>query len=241
MTYSIIKSLEDVSINLSIISDKVSEMQREISEILSKDVVDKKSDARILLVYSIKNSFLACRAILRLYCFVHKSQGDSKLIAIMGCLRGLDERSEGEENEKMLDLFLTVSLLDDIYFRIDHFFATVDKSLLSKDKSNQRFCVRITNVLTKLDIDLKEGHGFFVLSYMRNSLHNNGINRNKNGNFSINGRDFVFTKDVKVNCASWIDIFIILESILLAINAILMHPRIKAIHYIPDNFCESNK
>ena len=71
---------------------------------------------------------------------------------------------------------------------------------------------------------------FLSTSYIRNSLHNNGIHRGKN-NLSLNmqGMDFAFVTGKRMECASWQHILAAVYETIEAIDRILATAKVTAI------------
>lgn len=81
-----------------------------------------------------------------------------------------------------------------------------------------------------------------ILQSIRNSLHNNGIHNNDDLILNIDDNRFVFLKGKPVRCASWRDIVLAIEAVLLIIEKLLKAPIIKEIpEPISDTFAEASE
>lgn len=68
-----------------------------------------------------------------------------------------------------------------------------------------------------------------ALTCMRNSLHNNGIHRNRSAAFNIGGMPYEFVENAPVQCASWQHIFCALDAACDTLESILLAPVIAAL------------
>jgi hypothetical protein len=71
-----------------------------------------------------------------------------------------------------------------------------------------------------------------VPAMLRNSLHNNGIHKWSSQTVIVDGEDYVFAKDNRINCGSWSHIFHAVNSSLSIYEEILTSERIRAIQHI---------
>ncbi len=143
-------------------------------------------------------------------------------------------------NKEILDNFDTwakLTLLVLVHFRIESLFSNlvvaIDASY--KEKKFNVITDDLFKKITILDVETKK-NCLKVLSMVRNSLHNNSIN--KNGDFSavINGREFKFFNN-KPTTATIFDLIFLIDYTLDILKEVIESPEISKFNTsIPDLF-----
>ncbi len=106
---------------------------------------------------------------------------------------------KNKTNKEILDEFDTFAkliLLVFTHFKIENLFRNLLKAL--ENKNNKRnFLEIVDDLFDKLTIKnkLEKKNCFMAMSILRNSLHNNSINKNRSFNELVNGKRFIFIKN----------------------------------------------
>jgi hypothetical protein len=149
-------------------------------------------------------------------------------------------RIKGRSNKEILhnfDTWIKMSLLVSVHFRVESFFANL---LITLDGtySKTKFNIIVSDLFEKITISDKDKKKdcFKVMSILRNSLHNNSIN--KNGDFTtiIRGQKFEFI-NYKPTTGTIFDHIFLIDFTLDIIKEIIESPEIsKYTTPIPDLF-----
>jgi hypothetical protein len=149
-------------------------------------------------------------------------------------------RIKGRTNKEILDNFDTwikVSLLVLVHFRVESFFYNLLVALDST-YSKSKFNEIMSDLFEKITISDKDKKKdcFKVMSILRNSLHNNSIN--KNGDFTtiVRGQKFEFINN-KPTTGTILDHIFLIDYILDILEEIIESPEISKFNTpIPDLF-----
>jgi hypothetical protein len=192
----------------------------------------ESQDARLVALDSIQSDMLAVgNWISTLNSLANKCVANGKLnekefLESVGSIKSL------KDTEDIMYKFLRLGLLAPIHFKIDNMFHNILRELgnIPKDKkgSEKKSFWDLTEVISsEASLSKDEKESLIAFSYLRNSLHNNGMHRYGNNlNINIRGLDFKFKKDKKIECASWEHIIIVLDVNIDVINKILSSPKI---------------
>lgn len=143
-------------------------------------------------------------------------------------------------NKEILDEFDTwakLNLLVFTHFKIENLFLNLLKAIDTR-YNKRRFFEITRDLFSRVTITNKpeKENCFIAISIMRNSLHNNSINRNCNFNELINGRRFTFVKN-KPTTGTIFDHIFLIDFALDIIEEIIKSPEIlKLSSPIPDLF-----
>lgn len=225
-----INHIMDVTKGFEPIITKMDRMKLNIVQNSNFDI--KSQDARLVALDSMQLDMLAVRNwIIALNSLANKCMANDKLdekefLESVGSIKPL------KDTEDIMYKFLRLGLLAPIHFKIDNLFYNILRKLgnIPKDKQGNEkksFWSLTDAISSEVNLTKDEKGSLIVFSYLRNSLHNNGMHRYGN-NLSINiqGLDFKFEKDQKVECASWEHIIVALDVNIGVIDKILLSPKI---------------
>lgn len=149
---------------------------------------------------------------------------------------GIKNRTNKEILEEF-DTWAKLVLLVFVHFKIENLFLNLLKAM--DNRYDKRLFSKIArNLLGQLTITdkLEKENCFIAMSILRNSLHNNSINRNFHFDKTINGRRFIFIKD-KPTTATIFDHIFLIDFAFDAIGDIIKSPEVlKLPTPIPDLF-----
>lgn len=140
---------------------------------------------------------------------------------------------KSESNETLLAQFDTWAKLNILVFSLFRFESLVSDLLAAFDPDyNQRrgFQKKLADLLARLGLPgAKEKEDCFrVLALLRNSLHNNSINKNGDHDIQLSGARFVF-KDDKPTQATIQDTLLLLDRAVEITAEIINHPKVLAL------------
>ena len=154
----------------------------------------------------------------------------------LGRVCGIKNRT----NKEILDEFDTwakLTLLVFTHFKIENLFLNLLKAMDSE--YDKRLFSKITHdLLERLTITdkVEKENCLIAMSIMRNSLHNNSINRNRSFNELINGKRFIFIKN-KHTTGDIFDHIFLIDFALDIIEEIINSPEVLNLPVpIPDSF-----
>lgn len=136
----------------------------------------------------------------------------------------------GIGNERLLDDFVKVGLLDSTYMLTDHLFGKLADTL--NLRTNER-ANAVDVILRHLQAE-SDRPAFRVLRTIRNSLHNNGVNRFPGFNCTIDGRSFDVKAGEPITCASWDDLAIVFHAVVHSTVRVLDHGNVVRLPLVVD-------
>lgn len=155
-------------------------------------------------------------------------------------LGSIDSPLELKETEKLMLYHLRLGFLVLVHFRIDNLFQNILKKIkVTPRRGYWHLCeallksISVTQKKDKMD-------KLIILSYLRNSLHNNGIHGGNPLTKTIKGLKYSFVDGDVVRCASWDHIIVALSANIDVLSEILLCNKIKSLNYmIEDKFSAS--
>lgn len=152
---------------------------------------------------------------------------------------------DGKNAEQLYTMMETVwrlSLLTLFHFRLDSLFQNILYAL-GQNSGKRGFghnMQQLTDLVTlKSAADIREKLN--IPTYIRNSLHNNGIHRGADfGPIVRLGLSYEFKKDTDIRCASFGHVLAALDATVDAVEEILLAPEVAAVANIEDLYSKLN-
>ncbi len=146
------------------------------------------------------------------------------------------------ETEKMMLDHLRLGFITLAHFKIDSLFHNILKHLNALP-TRQGYWNLTDEILNQCSLSKtgSEKEHLTAFANLRNSLHGNGIHKNKTLNITIDGITFDFIENRRVECASWKHIIVLLDSNVDILEKILLSQKVKDIKTeIKDEFASGN-
>jgi hypothetical protein len=233
---------QDLERDFNNLIEKIFNLKKHTSSNYGLDIVETQ-DARILFLDMILRDFYVCKALLTIYTDAKSNEKLNERISIPYLLPK-SEKEIAESNELIMINYLRLSLLNAFYFKLDIFLSNLCKSIICTDNYKQtNFTDYHKLLLSKGIISEEDEKHIKILSFIRNSLHNNGICRRIGNNeiieLKINGIEYIIKKNEVISCSSWLHILNLFSVIITSVENILIHRDVKEIPYIKDDFANT--
>jgi len=142
-------------------------------------------------------------------------------------LKSLGSNRNIDHTEDCMVKILRLGLIVLVHFSIENLFKNILKHI-NKLPAKQNYS-NLTEAIMRV-CDLKESgterECLKAFSYIRNSLHNNGIHQATDLSLKLDGHDFIFKKGERVECASFDHIIVLLNSNVEVLRKILLSPKL---------------
>ena len=115
-----------------------------------------------------------------------------------------------------------------VHFKIDNLFHNILKHI--KALPDRRGYWHLTDSILEqcgLSESGTEKQQLTAFANLRNSLHSNGIHRTSSLKITVDGLSFEFAEGMRVECASWKHIIVLLETNVRILNTISYHRRLR--------------
>jgi hypothetical protein len=147
-----------------------------------------------------------------------------------GFLKSVGSGLTIEQTEMVMYDHLRLGFMTLVHFKIDNLFHNILKHLNALP-SRSGYWNLTDALLEQCGMSTKgiEKQELTAFANLRNSLHGNGIHRTSSLKITVDGLTFEFTKDKRVECASWKYIVALLEANVRILNTILLSPNVTAI------------
>jgi hypothetical protein len=167
----------------------------------------KRGDARHVALSGIQTSITPQILTFSALEFVHQNRPEMKLSELCGL--------KFQTDEELLSYFSTwikLNILIFSQFKFEGLFSDLLAAFDEKYNQKKGFQQKVVDLLDRLSISDKKNKAdcFMVMALLRNSLHNNGINKNGNHDINVSGVRFIFEDD-KPTRATTNDIVFIVE------------------------------
>ncbi len=219
-----------------VIIDKLEEIKKEIGKQCGID--NTSQDARMVALDSMQiaisavGMWIRCCNSLANECTKGGKLDENKFLKLTGSGVSLGQ------TEEIMYTHLRLGLMTLVHFKIDNLFHNILKHLNSLPARPGYW--NLTDSILDISAISKTGREKNILTAfanLRNSLHGNGIHRTQSLSLVIDGKNFEFIKDKRVECAGWEHIVILLESNVDIIKQILLsQPTVGIRTEIKDDF-----
>jgi hypothetical protein len=210
-----------------------------LSVIKESDFDYKSQDARMVALDSLQVSISAVGMWIHCYYSLadfHTKEGQFNKDSFLNSLgSGLNIEQTEEEMFKPLKLgFITLA-----HFKFDNLFSNILRDLGALPQNLGYW--NLTNEIFKQCSMPQQGEEKDILTafaYLRNSLHNNGMHRRgRDLIITIDGFEFKFTANSRVECASWGHVVVLLRANIRIMERILQSDKVQSIRTeIRDDF-----
>jgi hypothetical protein len=223
MEYTVIEMLE-----------KLGGLVNKIQRVRNKIPVDMKAgDARHVCLSGIQTSIEPVMLAMGAIETANQCIPDIELSKVSGL--------KNRTNQQQLDTFDTwakVTLLTFVHFRIENMLLNLLSALDSSQSGIRGFDKLVTGLFARITISDREEKKdcLKVMSVLRNSLHNNSVNRNASIDKTINGRHFEIIENKNTQATIFDIIFLIDYSIDIIESIINSEEILKLPTPIPDQF-----
>lgn len=223
---------------------KLVEMNKDLVKI--REYVEKESkidnesqDARMVALDSLQQSILAIVWWIQCYFSLANSHMKDGLFNEKSFLQLLGSGVGQDQTEMIMFEHLKLGFITLAHFKIGNLFQNILRHLNGLPVKKTGYWILTDRILKECSIPPNgaEKDCLIAFAYIRNSLHNNGIHRGKDFETSINGMEFKFIKNSRVECASWGHIVVLLKANVEILEKILRSDRVKNIKTeIKDDF-----
>jgi hypothetical protein len=162
-----------------------------------------------------------------------KNRAKAEIIASWG-----ETNLDSEKARGIIEDAWKLGLLAIFHFRLDALFQNILRAL-GQNKRRPRFGDMIAIILDVAQTsDRVHAHEtLLLLSYLRNSLHNNGIHRGKELRVKLLDMEYDLKENGVVDCASWNHVLAAISETINLLDEILASPAITALPVpIPDDY-----
>ncbi|MDH0639382.1 hypothetical protein N5D52_20840 [Pseudomonas sp. GD03860] len=209
------------------LADKIFSLAEDTQEIYEEVISNSKvpfdsQDARLVALVGIKLDLLACAHTLSLSNNSKiKLQEESPENWELEYCKLVESNQTAKNAHETIETYFKNTLIVSIHFKIDSLFKNLLKSL-DEDKGNN-FHESAKKLLAKCGTENTEHflNCLSALTYIRNSLHANGVHHGKPLRLEIDGFEYVFLDNSVVTCAGWAHIEAITIANLKNIRALL--------------------
>jgi len=125
---------------------------------------------------------------------------------------------------------LLIGITTTSHFQLEHFFDLIrhplEQTIKSKISKNSEFMRKIVEIVSELGSDMEIK--LDILRYMRNTLHNDGVHKNKNPiHYSIDGVKYDFENGEISNTSSWGHFYLVINEIVEILYQIVTSDTVK--------------
>jgi len=234
-----INHMMDITVNFNEILERIIELRKKI-EAESK-VSYESQDTRHVALDAIQQDISACVMLITALnslanIFTNKKNNTfrEEFLKSVGSIKDL------EQTENIMLNYLRFSILVLVHFKIDNLFQNLLNEL--NIHFNRGFWNLCNTLIDKISVNQKEDkkEKLILLSYLRNSFHNNGIHRGRSLTKTLNNLNYSFENGYVVECASWDHIIKAISANIDVLSEILLSKEIKSLnHEIEDKYAAS--
>jgi len=148
------------------------------------------------------------------------------------------EGKSHEEIKTIMESMWRQSLLTLFHFKVDALFQNLLTSF-GTTPGKTGFGRNCDDLLGRITLNnrARAKETLNVITFLRNSLHNNGIHRGSDhGPFAAHGLTYLFKKDAPVQCASIAHVLAILDSTIDVLEEILVSAEVKSLPNVVDQY-----
>jgi len=239
MAYQKPNNFPELLMEMVKLCERLCELKHNVSEEIGTNIAVTQ-DARIVFLDAVQKEISVCIMLLSLCNYARNKYSTTKLRKVMNSPPSLNSLiTEAEivtRDENAIIDSLRLGLLVKIHFQIENFFNNIHYVL----KMERLF--KFEHLLKALikEVEQEEStieNAFTALSYIRNSLHNNGIYRRETEfKTIIKGKAFSFIPRERIDCGGWHSILLLIDTIVPFIEKLLNHPKVVKKDYIIDDF-----
>jgi len=225
---------------LRIIIEKVEEIKKEV--VRQSGIGYTSQDARMVAMDSIQISASAVAMWITSLNSLANKCTNNKNFDQQEFLQSVGSGITLPQTKEIMFTHLRLGFMPLVHFKIDNLFHNVLKHLNSLPTRTGYW--NLTDKILEICSIPKTGTEKDILTAfanLRNSLHGNGIHRTDSLNIIINGTEFIFIKDQRVECADWEHIVVLLEANIDILKQILLSsPVVNIKAEITDDYAAGN-
>lgn len=198
----------------------------------------ESQDARMVALDSLQQSILATCWWIQCYVSLANYHIKDRDFKETYFLQSLGSGIDIHQTEKIMLDFLKFGLIIIPHFQIENLFHNI-LAHLNAVPEREGHGNLVNTILKECSLPTNgiEKNTLVAFSYLRNSFHGNGIHRKGNFYTTIEGMNFNFIKDTRVECATWEHIIVLLNANVKILEKILQSDRVKNIKTpIKDDF-----
>jgi hypothetical protein len=154
-------------------------------------------------------------------------------------LKSIGSGVNKDQTEMIMFDHLKLGFITLTHFKIDNLFQNILRHLNVLPREKTGYWTLTDTIFKECSMSPEGAEKDCLIAFanIRNSLHNNGIHRGKDLEVSIDGMEFKFVNNLRVECASWGHIIVLLNANVKILEKILQSDKVKNIKTpIKDDF-----
>ena len=237
-----VNHMMDINVNFNEINEKIFELRKRI-EAESK-VSYTSQDVRHVALDAIQQEMVACGMWIKTLNSLANifTNEKNKIFREEEFLKSVGSSFDLKITEKLMLDHLKLGFMVLVHFKIGYLFQTILRELnIPYRRGYWNLC---ETLLRSISVNQKEDkkEKLILLSYLRNSLHNNGIHEGSSLTKTLNDLNYSFEDGIRVECASWTHIIKAVSVNIDVLSEILLSEEIKSLdHKIEDRYAASLK
>lgn len=240
MAYQEPNNFSELLMEMGKLCERLSELKHNVSEGIGKNIAVTQ-DARIVFLDTVQKEISVCIMLFNLCIDAWKKYPTTELRKVMNSPPSLNPLiTEAEivaRDENSIIDSLRLGLLVKVHFQMENFFNNIHYAL--KGERLLKFDLLLKALIKEVgEVENAIENACTALSYIRNSLHNNGIYRGKKiiEPIIISDKTFSFNFGERINCGGWHGILFLISTIIPFIERLLNHPEVAKKDYVRDDF-----